>query len=541
MKKLGKKIIAIVLAALLLIGGGLGLYFFNQQNKKVEVFSVSSINMSGMSTPLSSYGFVYDQDSQSVYVEPSQIVNKVYVSEGDKVKAGDPLLQFDTESQSLTIELKELEVEKAQQNIANLQSQLYTLQNTKPVEKKEESEEEKEEEPKTDPKKKKVKDAYSLIDTIKDNHDSEADGSEEKPYRFLATEDGIIKGTFFNELRKEKKFGVVEVRKGNTLDGKLIVSHTFNGEELRKYEDTETFFATTLEYAGGSGGILFDGVIPGDGPYPGDATSGDTFNPGYTPGQSTPTDTPSDDISNMEYTAEELAQAIAQTQRDLNAADLAYRKLLLELKILRENAGDGIVYAKKDGVVTIAHEKDDIPNDGTAMVKVSSGEGLMIQGTISELLLDQVQPGQSVTVNCYETQGVYTATVSSVDEYPNSDQYGYGGNPNSSYYNFYAYIEDGTDIPSQAYLDLTFDQVSENDEICLEGVYLKEDSKGTYVMKDDNGFLKKQYVTTGATYWGDFIEILDGLTLDDAIAFPFGDGAKEGVRTELSEERGVVY
>ena len=560
MKKLSKKIIAAIVAAVLLIGGGLGIHAFTQRNKKVDVFSVASLNVQGYQENLSSYGFVYDGDSQSVNVEPSQIVNKVYVSEGDSVKAGDPLIQFDTESQQLTIELKELEVEEAQDRLAELQSELNKLLNTKPVERKsedvpadedteepEEDSNEDESEPAPKPEKEKIKDAYSILDSLEDNLDSEADGSEEKPYRFLAAENGIIQGTFFNKLNEEKKFAVVEVRKGNTLDGKLIVSHTFNGEELRHFEDYETFFATTLEYAGGSGGILWDQAVPGDGTYTGDAQSGDTFNPNSTtpsggPNPTTPSSDPSDSgTSDVEYTAEELANAIAQTRKDISSADLTYRKLALDLKILKENAGDGIVYAKKDGVVTIAHDKDDIPQDGTPMVKVSSGEGVMIQGIISELLLDQVQPGQTVNVNCWETQESYNATVSSVDDFPSNDEMYYGGNPNSSFYNFYAYIEDAADIPEYAYLDLTFD-AGENAEqnISISNAYIRDDAKGKYVMKDDNGRLAKQYITTGGVFWGEYVEILDGLTLDDAIAFPYGDGAKEGTLTQMVEE-GMMY
>ncbi len=540
--KLGKKIIIALLAILGLFGAVIGINAFNQQRKVVEVIPVANLNQTGMRDSLTSYGLIYDQDSQIVTVQPTQILNKVYVKEGDNVKKGDPLLQFDIESQLLTIELKELEVQLEQENMAKLQQKLNQLLNTKPVERKPADSEE--EEPKETPKpdKKKENDALNVIDSLKDNIDKEADGSESKPYRFLASEDGIIQGTFFNELKKEKKYAIVEVRKGNKLDGKLITAHIFDGESLRDYEDNEAFFATSLEYVYGSGGILFDTVLPTDGGYSGNASSGDTFGPSDTPSGSSDGQSgivPSDSDVQEEYTAEELAQEIARVKNEINSADLSYRRALLDLKILREQAGDGIVYANKDGVVTIAHAIDDIPQDGSPMIKISSGEGVMVQGVVSELLLDRVQPGQTLTVSSWETGEVYTATVDSIDTYPSQDTWYGGGNPNASFYNFYAYIENGENIPPEAYLDLTFDDAEVSDVICIPSAYIRDDGKGKYVMKDVDGILQKQYVTTGQVYWGELMEVLDGLSIDDAIAFPYGNGAKEGVRTKYADEGGV--
>ena len=61
-----------------------------------------------------------------------------------------------------------------------------------------------------------------------------------------------------------------------------------------------------------------------------------------------------------------------------------------------------------------------------------------------------------------------------------------------------------------------------------------------YVPKDVNGKLAKQYVKTGKTYWGTMVEILEGVTLEDYLAFPYGDGAKEGAKTK-QDEMGVYY
>ena len=58
-------------------------------------------------------------------------------------------------------------------------------------------------------------------------------------------------------------------------------------------------------------------------------------------------------------------------------------------------------------------------------------------------------------------------------------------------------------------------------------------------MMDQNGRLRKQYVRTGRIFYGRIIEILDGITPEDAIAFPYGS-AQEGAKTKMSEESGAM-
>ena len=54
-------------------------------------------------------------------------------------------------------------------------------------------------------------------------------------------------------------------------------------------------------------------------------------------------------------------------------------------------------------------------------------------------------------------------------------------------------------------------------------------------MADENGRLKKQAVKTGKIYYGSYQEILDGLTMDDLIAFPYGKNVREGVKVEMPD------
>jgi len=83
-------------------------------------------------------------------------------------------------------------------------------------------------------------------------------------------------------------------------------------------------------------------------------------------------------------------------------------------------------------------------------------------------------------------------------------------------------------------LSLSFasQDVATTNRIYLESSYIREENGKSYVMKDSNGKLVKQYVTTGQIVSGGYaIEIKAGLTEEDYIAFPYGKTAQEGVKT----------
>ena len=551
MKKL--KTLLLTILAFLLIGGGLFAYKeYKDRNKKVQVQAVANMNLGWLDDGLKSTGMVYEKESQTVNVDPSQIVKEVYVTEGQAVKAGDPLLLYDFESQQLAVEVKRLEVERARVRIGTLQQELAEIRNMKPYVPTPVPTYEPEPEPTPMPRpdKKKEKDAYTVLDDLSTVINKDAAGTAEDPLRFLVSDSGIIYGDFFKALGKSGKVAIVEVREGNTLDGELIVSHTFNGKHLRDYDKDEAFYARTLENANGSGSAIFiedntnpyrmDGFKPSGGE-DNNGSNNDGSNNGE--GEASPPVIIDGEDDSSGYTAQEIAEMAYDKQREIESADLSYRKLQLELKIMEEELGDGIVRAKKDGIVKIAHGADDIPQDGSPFIKISSGEGVMIMGSISEMLLDRVKVGQALTASSWENGQEYTATVASIDDYPANTSYFYGGegNPNASYYNFYAYMDDAEDIPENSYLEISFDTSGEVvDSMFIPQAYIRSDALGKYVMKDDNGVLKKQYVKAGKTYWGEYTQVLSGLSNEDYIAFPYGDGAIEGVKTEISEEE-VYY
>ena len=72
--------------------------------------------------------------------------------------------------------------------------------------------------------------------------------------------------------------------------------------------------------------------------------------------------------------------------------------------------------------------------------------------------------------------------------------------------------------------------------IYLEKAYIRSENGQSYVYAvDENDKLKKQYIRTGATVWG-YVEVKQGLSTDDQIAFPYGKSVKEGAAVKLASE-----
>lgn len=338
-------------------------------------------------------------------------------------------------------------------------------------------------------------------------------------YRYLVTENVRIFGSFFNSLKEEQYESgdliVLLTSSDNTWEGKLtrrwVMKMKFPQVDQEAYWDIKGMpYIEEADYS--------------DETYDYTDYSYEESDPGRT------------------YTASELKKEIAAKERERKNLDLQRRKALLELKEMKEQLADGIVYAKMDGTVIIAHRPDDIPQDGSPFLEVSGSQGLYVEGTVSELLLDQVSVGRTVSISSYMTGERYEATVQSVDDWPAENGYGYGGNPNVSYYGFRAYSAESGNLKRGDMVSMTFENETEDaaGTIVIPSAYIREENGKHYVMKDDNGILKKQFVTIGQIYYGEMIEITDGLSLEDAVAFPYGNGASEGVKTQMTGS-GVDY
>lgn len=136
MKK--KRILAVSLSLVLAAGaaagicGGVGA----AGRKPVLVVSASELNQGGYyGSGITMEGMVTSDVSQDIYLQDTQTVSRILVREGDPVRQGDVLLEYDTTQTRLNLEREKLNREQILLNIQGAEQKLKTLKNTKPVSK----------------------------------------------------------------------------------------------------------------------------------------------------------------------------------------------------------------------------------------------------------------------------------------------------------------------------------------------------------------------------------------------------------------------
>ena len=245
------------------------------------------------------------------------------------------------------------------------------------------------------------------------------------------------------------------------------------------------------------------------------------------------------------YTAEELKQAIADQQRDIDECQLQIRESELKLKQYERTLSNKVVKSTMNGVVKSAGTVEDAVADDSFIV-IAGASGMYVRGTISETKLDTVEIGDRVQGVSYDTGLSFEATITEISQYPsdNNESYYYGsGNSNASYYPFLAYIEDADGLMADSYVELQLIDDTPTTGIYLEKYFIRTESNGkSYVyIQGSDGLLKKQYVKTGASLYGIALEIREGLSLDDKLAFPYGDDVVEGAETKEVDSLESAY
>ncbi len=133
-----KKILLILVVTIVIVGALIFVLSLlkkqNKEKKTVAVYAVSDLGyFGGYNYEDMLYGNVTSTKEQKVYINSNQKISKVLVKEGDKVKAGDVLLVYDTTAQTLQLETLATEVELARVAVLVAQRELEELKETEPV------------------------------------------------------------------------------------------------------------------------------------------------------------------------------------------------------------------------------------------------------------------------------------------------------------------------------------------------------------------------------------------------------------------------
>ena len=411
------------------------------------------------------------------------------------------------------------------------------------------------------------------------------DGTQENPYTFLISDEGIVEGSFFNEMRKQKAFFRLEVWNIKENSCGLWKAWEQNGANLEKVDD-KSEYAVNLELKLQSGEQTEPEVTPEPGtepevtPEPGTepevtpepgidseetpesgtepkATSEFTKDPETTPETGTVPETVTegqvaglttsalytktvkylslDYVMTSTYdgmTKEDIQKQIEEKEKEIKGYQLDLKGINLELKTMEKELGNQTVKSTITGVVKSVGDPEHPGANGEPLIQVVSSEGLYIQGTISELRLDELQVGDKLNGFSYDTGVSFTAEVREISPYP-IESYQEG---NASVYPFTAYIENAEGLNNYSYAELTIaDGNGSNNAtgITLEKPFVRTENGQYYVMIDDgNGKLKKQIVEISGMLYGSVYKISSGLTVEDKIAFPYGKNVAEGTKTE---------
>ncbi|MDO5426175.1 MAG: hypothetical protein Q4F41_20975, partial [Eubacteriales bacterium] len=374
------------------------------------------------------------------------------------------------------------------------------------------------------------------------------DGSKENPYVFFCKDGAVVKASFMNMVlgftsdgtTKENggfredgtgSYVVLEIREGDDLSGGFIKGIQING--TRK---NDTSYDPSTSWIFNCDGLTKETEEITEPPTETEDTEPDTWDDGgWDDGWG------GDDYGDDVYTVSELKEAISQKEEEIRNLELDMRQAELEVDKAQRKLDDASVKATLNGVVKAVGDPDIGEMDGDAFITVTSDSGLYVKGTISELELAQVQVGSTITGMSGESYVEFTAEITEISEYPSSenDYYYYGdSNPNVSYYPFLAYIDDADGISNNEWAELTIQSSEEDtDSLYISKRYIRSENGQSYVYKaGSDGKLEKQYVKTGQTLYSEFVEIKQGLSLTDSIAFPYGKNVYEGAPVATDDD-----
>lgn len=578
----GKKILAVILSVTVLAGGGAGgAYYYRARQAakhKVAVTPVANLMDYYWGDGISMDGTVISGDVQNVILSSSQMVEKVLVKEGDKVTKGTPLLDYDMTAVALDVAQKKTALAVAEDNVRKAQKELERLKQLRPSE-------EAPAYPDDDdfPDFPDDDDSDDSDDDIKPVGKPQAEitamtqaatgtGTADDPYQFVCSGKTVVRKAALEQLQTGKGCAVFVVYnadattalyawlvRGDALGTVTLTDWTL-GEQITVTDDggvqvrgSGNWFGTlqvggTFTYDPASN--VTDPTQPATTQPSTDTTEPSSTEPADTteaPASSEPAEVlptavirpmaaivplASSNSENYLYTREQLKQRVKEQEIQIQSLQIAQKKAKIDYESAEEKQKNAQELSKIDGVVTkVAKSAEDLQSNEPYLVVKGSG-GVVIQGKVSEMNLDKLTVGATISVNSWETGEVVSAEVTKIETAPTSyDSQSYGGeNPNNSAYPFQATVTEDTNLSVGDSVSLSFSSGEESDHFYLPMSYVRQENGRYYVMKKSKeNTLEKQTVQTGKIVYGGYsIEIISGIDSSDEICFPYGKYVAEG-------------
>ena len=481
---------ALVIALVVALLAGVILYLNQKPSSVQNVYQVKDLTMSSSRDSNVTKGTVTNNLSQSIKLGSDEKVGELYVAKGDQVTIGQKLFTYDLNSLQIELKNKKLAVEKANVNIYGAQKELEKLKNTEPVEEEEDTEEEDGEETTTDKK--------SILNTTVDGtmKPYQGNGTKKHPYTYLVASGATISANYMKARcieRPEKRYEILEYREDNKKAGVLIYKVLF----VFKMDGTFDFSLSQTE---------------------------DGFNIGV-----------GEDGS---YTKSQLTYKINQKQIEISNYELDRKYAETEYASVANKIKNSTVYASVEGTVKTLISPKEAKTTGEPFLQIIGKSGYYVQGYISELQLAEVQKGATVKVKSIAENVNCDGTIVALSTYPSEvDNISNAGNENVSYYPFTVSVPIDQNLKIGDEVEINLNEKADEIKYILKSFVLSENERYFVYLENVDGELVKREVKTGATLYGEYIEVVSGITDEDWLAFPYGKGVKAGAKTNHSTQQ----
>ncbi|MBQ8835160.1 MAG: biotin/lipoyl-binding protein [Oscillospiraceae bacterium] len=587
--KTKKKLVISVTALVLVAAIGCGIWYYAGHNSAEPVY-VYPFNYVGMTEywgdSQESYGPVTTDKIQTIYLTDTQTVTEILVQAGDAVKKGDLLMSFDTTLNDLALERKRLDVEKVKLRLEDAKDRLRQINSMKPMVIPQVDEEAEEDEnlgtalkgnyqistqKAYDGSTKEkalicwIRSDASLSDDLfeairqKAEEFQNANARKEASSASAVAEDTQPQETAPAETQAQEtvppetqpqetepqatepeetepqETQPEESKPEETQPEGTEPEQTQPEETEPEYIDVDSFYVVIKATQGNmslGGRTLWQGMKvtrTGDNDFSFkfvDITIADHMIPDGDEAE----ETPEIDYGSG-FTAAQIAEMRSEQEKTIKDLEFQVKMAEAEYKIMQTEMDDGNVYAEIDGEVVSVLTEEEARMTMQPILKVSGGGGFYVEGFVSELEKDNMQIGMEVTVNDWNTGMTYTGTVSSLGDFPTNDGYWSGmGNPTASYYPFHVFVDGSADLQEGRYVSVMYSASTAENGVYLQNPFLRTENGQSYVyVLGENGKLEQRFVKTGKSLWGSYTEIVEGLSPEDLVAFPYGKNVKPGV------------
>ena len=502
-----------------------------------------------------SYGMVTTDKVQTLYLSQSQTVTEILVYPGQSVKKGDVLFTYDTTLSDLAVERKDLANKQLEMELKTAQAELNALKNMKPiVYKPGTNSTTKTDYTKSPADKTKLNTVYStntsgvsskrplyfwlgsgkqVDEAIIDYLFTQATGSPNRIYVVFQSTPADKTSTAFSShygVSFMKNYVTVpEIPTETTRPGETTVPPTETSEPATETTAPAQTTAPTTQPTQPE-----ETTVPPTEERPTPAPQKQFT--GYTMTFFDPPSAPEEDNGTVQwndgYTSAELTAMRTAKQDEIKQLQFDIKMGKAELKIMQKEAADGKIVAEFDGIVSDILEPAAALESGEPMMKVTGGGGYYVEGTVSELALNTLRPGQTVSVNSWDTGMVYTGRVVEIGAYPVEEEDLYSSS-NVTLYPYKVFIDESADLQEGFYVSMTY-QTEEQaaGTLYLQNAFLRTEGNRTYVyVRNADGLLEKRYLECGVSTDGYMTPVYAGITEEDFLAFPYGSQIVEGAPT----------